>query len=139
MFDRFLNSTARGNWLRWLPTILAFPVGGYLAHALVGPADQLAATLLGGALLGAVLGPAQVLALRSRVAPLPWIGATAVGLAVGVTLGSAVVDYGTGPSDLAVQGAISGAVLGAAQLLVLRGRLPGAWRWVPLTAVAWTL
>jgi hypothetical protein len=23
-------------------------------------------------------------------------------------------------------------------VLGLRGRLPGAWRWVPLTAVAWT-
>jgi hypothetical protein len=38
-----------------------------------------------------------------------------------------------------VQGAVSGAALGAAQALVLRGRLPGAWRWVPLTAVAWAL
>jgi hypothetical protein len=139
MFDRFLTPTIRGSWLRWLPTILAFPVGGYLAHLLAGPADQLTATLLGGALLGVVLGAAQALALRSRVAALPWIGATAVGLAVGVTLGTAAVDYGTGPADLALQGAISGAVLGAAQLLVLRGRLAGAWRWVPLTAVAWTL
>ena len=139
MFDRFLTPDARWAWLRWLPTILAFPLGGYLARELVGPADQLTATLLGGALLGAVLGTAQALALRSRVAPLPWIGATAVGLAVGVALGSAAVDYGTGPADLAVQGAISGAVLGAAQALALRGRLPGAWRWLPLTAVAWTL
>src|SRR5215216_1250009 len=125
MFDRFLTPDARWAWLRWLPTILAFPLGGYLARELVGPADQLGAT--------------QALALRSRVAPLPWIGATAVGLAVGVALGSAAVDYGTGPADLAVQGAISGAVFGAAQALALRGRLPGAWRWLPLTAVAWTL
>ena len=139
LLDRFLTPTARWAWLRWLPTILAFPLGGYLAHALVGTADQLTATLVGGALLGAVLGTAQALALRSRVAPLPWIGATAVGLAVGVTLGSAAVDYGTGAADLALQGAISGAALGAAQLLGLRGRLPGAWQWLPLTAVAWTL
>jgi hypothetical protein len=139
MVSFFGTRDARMAWLRWLPTILAFPVGGYLARALVGPADQLAATVVGGALLGAVLGTAQALALRSRVAPLPWIGATAVGLAVGVTLGSAAVDYGTGPADLAVQGAISGAVLGVAQLLVLRDRLAGAWRWVPLTALAWTL
>ena len=139
MLDRFLTPNARWSWLRRLPTILAFPLGGYLARELVGPADHLTATLLGGALLGAVLGIAQALALRSRVAPLPWIGATAVGLAVGVTLGSAAVDYGTGAADLALQGAISGAALGAAQLLVLRGRLPGAWQWLPLTAVAWTL
>ena len=139
MFDRVLNHTARWSWLRWLPTILAFPLGGYLARALVGPADQLTATLVGGALLGAVLGTAQALALRSRVALLPWVGASAAGLAVGVSLGSAAVDYGTGAADLALQGAISGAALGAAQLLVLRGRLPGAWRWLPLTALAWTL
>jgi hypothetical protein len=71
MFERFLDPSARGRWLRWLPTVFAFPFGGLLARTLVGPADQLPATLLGGALFGVVLGAAQALALRSRVAPLP--------------------------------------------------------------------
>jgi hypothetical protein len=126
-------------WFRWLPTVFAFPFGGLLTRTLVGPADHFPATLLGGALFGVVLGAAQAIALRPRVAALPWVSATAAGLAVGVALGAAVVDYRTGVADLALQGGISGAALGAAQLIVLSGRLPGAWRWAPLTAVAWTL
>jgi hypothetical protein len=139
MLNHLLISPVRVRWLRWLPTILAFPFGGLLARTLVGPADHLTATLLGGALFGLVLGTAQALALHSVVGPHLWIGATTAGLAAGVTLGTALVDYGTGPSDLALQGAISGAALGAVQFLALRGRLPAAWRWVPLTAVAWML
>lgn len=139
MFDRFVAAATRGAWLRWLPTVLAFPIGGELAHVVAGPADNVAATLVGGALVGMVLGTAQALALRPRVALIPWAAASAAGLATGLALGAAVVDYDTGPAGLALQGAFSGAALGAAQWLVLRGRLTAAWRWAPLTAAAWTV
>lgn len=66
-------------WLRWLPTFAGFPLGGAIAHLVAGPADTLAATLAGGALAGLVLGLAQGLALRPRVALLPWTGVTAAG------------------------------------------------------------
>lgn len=139
MIDRFFSKSTRRGWLRWLPTIFAFPVGGEVAHLLAGPADHLTATLLGGAIFGAVLGATQAFALRTRVAPVPWIAASAAGMAAGVAMGAAAVDYGTGPADLALQGAITGAVLGAGQWFLLRGMLPAAWRWVPVTAAAWAL
>jgi hypothetical protein len=126
-------------WLRWLPTLFAFPIGGFLAHAVAGPVDHLSAALVGGALTGLVLGTAQALALRGQVPGVRWVGASTVGLAAGLALATAAIDYRSGPIDLAVQGAISGAVLGATQALVLRGRLPGPWRWAPLTAAAWAL
>jgi hypothetical protein len=126
-------------WLRWLPTFVAFPVGATLAHAVAGPAAGLPAALLGGGPAGLAPGAAQALALRPRVPAAPWLGASAAGLAGGLALATAAVAYHTGPVDLAVQGAVSGAALGAAQALVLRGRLPGPWRWAPLTAAAWAL
>src|SRR4051812_35856625 len=122
MVPRFAPRNARMAWLRWLPTVLAFPLGGTLAHAVAGPADHLTATLLGGALTGAVLGMAQALALRSGVSPLRGVGATPAGLAGGLALGAAAVGYGTSPADLALQGAITGAMVGIVQTRVLHHR-----------------
>ena len=66
-----------------------------------------------------------------------WIGATVVGLAVGLALGSAAVGYGTSLGDLVVQGAICGLALGTAQALVLRGR--AAYLWAPALSALWAL
>ena len=51
-----------------------------------------------------------------------WTLATALGLAAGLTLGASIVDFGTGMGDLALQGAVTGAVVGLAQAVVLRSR-----------------
>ncbi len=49
-------STAKGLWLRWLPSFIAFIAGGAVAIAVTGPVTTLTAALAGGALAGAVLG-----------------------------------------------------------------------------------
>jgi hypothetical protein len=60
-----------------------------------------------------------------------WVGASAVGYAVGLAAGAALVGYETDIGSLAAMGAVSGVVLGAAQGLVLvrqgRERLAVAW------------
>src|SRR5215207_11088328 len=82
-------STAKGLWLRWLPTFLGFPVGGLIAMAVPGPVTSLPNALIGGAISGAVLGAAQWLALRGRLPKTEWwIPATAIGHAVGLAAGS---------------------------------------------------
>jgi len=139
MLNRLFNQATRRDWLRWLPTVFAFPLSGVLARALTGPADHLAATLAGGVVVGAVIGAAQALALRGRVPFLPWIGVSAAAAGAGLAAGAGVVNYGFSAADLALQGVIAGAALGTAQWLVLRGLLAGAWRWAPLTAAAWTI
>ena len=135
-------STAKGLWLRWLPTFVAFIVGGAVAIAVTGPVTSLTAALGGGAIAGAVLGVGQWLALRGRLPKLEWwIPATAIGQAVGLTAGAALVGYRTGLQDLAIQGAITGLGVGIMQALVLRPHV-ATWFWwalamPPLWALGW--
>jgi hypothetical protein len=77
---------------------------------------------------------------RGSPAAVRWITATAVGLAIGLGVGAALVDFGTATTDLLVQGAVCGAAVGTAQAIVLRpvvGRL--ALGWPPVLAALWTL
>jgi hypothetical protein len=124
--------------LRWLPTFAGFPLGGLVAELIAGPVDGLGAALLAGAVTGVVLGAVQAWGMGSNGPPArEWIVATTAGLAVGLALGSAAVGYGTGLGDLVVQGAICGLAIGAAQALVLRGRL--AYLWAPALSALWAL
>jgi hypothetical protein len=135
-------STARGLWLRWLPTFLGFPAGGLIALAVLGPVSSLMTALAGGAVAGAVLGAAQWLALRGRLSKTEWwIPATAVGQAVGLAAGATLVNYGTSLQDLAIQGAITGLGVGILQAVVLRPHI-ATWFWwaiamPPLWALGW--
>ena len=137
-------ATAKGLWLRWLPTFLGFPLGGLIAIAATGPVTSLTTGLIGGAVAGAVLGAAQWLALRGRLAKTAWwIPATAIGQAVGLAAGAALVGYRTGLQDLAIQGAITGLGVGILQALVLRPHV-ATWFWwavamPPLWALGWVV
>jgi hypothetical protein len=124
--------------LRWLPTFVGFPLGGLAAEIVAGPVDGLGPALLAGAVTGLVLGAVQSWGMGSHGPPAwRWIAATAVGLAAGLALGSAAVGYGTGLSDLVVQGAICGLAVGGAQALTLRGR--AAFLWAPVLSALWAL
>ena len=133
-------STARGFWLRWLATFLGFPLGGLIALAVFGPVTNVTAAIAGGAVAGAVLGAGQWLALRGRVPNTEWwIPATAVGQAVGLAAGAALVGYRTGLQDLAIQGAITGLGVGFLQALVLRQHVASWPWWVIATPLLWAL
>jgi hypothetical protein len=131
--------------LRWLASFVGFPLGGLAAMVLVGPVDSRPTAVLGGLVTGAVLGVVQAWALgpllgADRRTAGAWVTATAIGLAAGLTLGSGLVDFGTGAGDLAVQGLASGALVGLAQSLVLRGRIGRlAALWPAYLAGAWAL
>jgi hypothetical protein len=130
--------TWRGSALRWLPTFFGFPLGGLVAELVAGPVDGLAPALAGGAITGIVLGAVQAWGMGSSGPPARlWITATAVGLTVGLALGSATVGYGTSLGDLVVQGGISGLAIGAAQAVILRGRV--AYLWAPALSALWAL
>src|SRR4051794_20231361 len=96
------SQTGLRRGLRWLVTFVGFPLGGLVAE-LVGPVDAPMAAIAGGALTGLTIGAVQAWALRpDGISPGPWIGATTVGLAVGLGIGAAAVDYGTSAADLAI-------------------------------------
>src|SRR5829696_394926 len=74
--------------------------------------------LVEGLIAGVIVGAAEWFALRRFVSWL-WIPATGVGIAVGLTAGAALVDYGIGRGDLALMGAVTGLGVGVFQALVL--------------------
>jgi hypothetical protein len=128
---------------RWAAVALAFPIAGLIAWKIGGHVDALDAALIGGALTGAGLGAVQWWAADGALGrPAAWVGASAVGYALGLGIGAALVGYGTELGDLALMGLVSGAGLGLAQGLVLAldGRelaLPWALAMPVLFAVAW--
>ena len=100
---------------RWLPTFLAFPLGGLLAFETVGSATGPATAAAGGLLAGAVIGVGQWLALRNEGIDRRWPLFTAAAMAAGSALAAAATGAGTEVSDLVLTGAVAGAAVGAAQ------------------------
>jgi hypothetical protein len=131
---------------RWMAVWLAFPVAGYIGWGIGGRVDAVDAALVGGVLTGAGLGAVQWWAAKGALGrPAAWIGASAVGYAVGLAAGAALVGYDTDLGALAVMGLVSGVALGAAQGLVLarQGRralaLPWALAMPVLFALGWSV
>jgi hypothetical protein len=129
---------------RWVAVAVAFPIAGYIGWKVGGRVDAVAAALVGGALTGAGLGAVEWWAAKGALGrPAAWIGASAVGYAVGLAAGAALVGYDTDLGSLALMGLVSGAVLGGAQGLVLarEGRrglaLPWALAMPLLFALGW--
>jgi hypothetical protein len=131
--------TRRRTVLRWLVSFTGFPLGGLAAIILTGPVDHLTAALAGGLVTGVILGASQAWALGpTRVRAASWIAATSAGVMTGLALGASVVDYHTDLASLAVQGAITGAAVGAAQAIVLLPRLGApALSWPVFLAGVW--
>jgi hypothetical protein len=124
---------------RWLPTFLAFPLGGLLAIETIGSLDDPVSAAAGGLLAGAVIGAGQWLALRSRGIDPRWAGYTAAAMAAGSALAAGVTGAGTELADLMLTGLVAGGAVGAAQsTLLARGRLVAA-AWTTLTAASWPL
>jgi hypothetical protein len=117
----------------WTASFLGYPLGGYAAFLLTGPVDGPGSALAGGLLTGAVLGALQIWAMVSaRPRPLAWILATGLGLMAGVAAGAGLVGYQTDLASLVIQGAVTGALVGLAQAVVLGPHLG-------ILALAWPL
>jgi hypothetical protein len=127
------------SWLLWTVGFLSFPIAGVVGLVFVDRVDTPIAALAGGAATGAVIGVGQWLVSRRRLRPIRWVAATALGMALGLLLGATVVGFGTSLLDLAVMGALTGAVLGASQALALPARVPRRWWWAAAMPVLWCL
>ena len=124
-------------WLIWLTGFLAFPVAGLAGLAAGGQVDGPTAAALGGLATGAVLGLGQALASSGRLPIRRWIVATTAAIAVGLPAGAHLVGYGTSLRDLALMGAVTGAVLGPAQAIVLPRRAHHRWAWTAAMPALW--
>jgi hypothetical protein len=118
---------------------LAFPVGGVAASLTVGRIDSPSAAVIGGAIAGLVVGAGQALASRGQLDWRRWTPATAIGMAVGLLLGAAVVGYRSTLPDLAIMGALTGVPLGIAQTIALPRRARLRWAWAAAMPALWAL
>jgi hypothetical protein len=131
-------------WALWTAGFLAFPLAGLAGTAAAGGVDDPLAAVLGGAVAGLIIGAVQALVSRRRLPALRWCLATGIGMGLGLLLGAAAVGYRTGLGDLALQGALTGLVVGPAQALALpasadqRRRLLWAAASPALWALGWT-
>jgi hypothetical protein len=133
------TTTARRMWLWPVSILVGFPIGGLLADLVVDGVDSVGAAIGAGLIAGAIIGAAEWFALRRWVSWL-WIPATSAGMAVGLAVGAAIVDYGISRGDLALMGAVTGAGVGVLQALVLaRHRILGAFWWAVANPPAWAL
>jgi hypothetical protein len=137
------NSSFWRSWAIWTLSTAAFPFAGLFGTAVAGRVDNPGSALGGGLAAGLVLGAVQSLASRRRLGPRRWIPATSVGMGVGLLLGASTVDYATSLTDLAIMGALTGVVLGLAQMWALPSNARARWMWaaaVPgLWALGWTV
>ena len=126
--------------LFWMLSGFSLPIGGFVANLAVGSVDDALSGALAGAMAGTALGTAQWLALRGRIRNAGWwVPATALGFAAGLAAGTAIVGAGTRGSDLIISGAITGAVIGCAQFLVLRDSGRNALFWIPVMCASWAI
>jgi hypothetical protein len=136
-----VTSTARRLWVWPIAILIGFPIGGYIADLAVDGVDSSGGALVAGLIAGAIIGGAEWFALRRRVSWL-WIPATSAGMAVGLTAGAALVDYGVGRGDLALMGAVTGlgvALLQATVLVQAGHQSSAATLWVAANPPAWAL
>lgn len=123
--------------IRWALTILAFPIGGWIAFQLVGSVTNPLTAAAAAALAGAMIGAAQGLALGRRIGS-RWAIATVVGMIAGSALSALLTGAATTVAALAVTGLVTGAMIGAAQAASLRK----GWRviaaWTATVGLAWS-
>jgi hypothetical protein len=119
--------------------LLSLPIGGFIADLVINGVDSAGTALAGGLIAGAVIGTAGWFVLREQVSWL-WIPATATGMALGLAVGAALVDYGIDRGDLLLMGAVTGLGVGVLQALVLmRHGVAGAFWWALANPPAWAL
>ena len=128
-----------GTWSIWTAGFLAFPLAGLAGTAVAGRVDSPLSALTGGAVAGLVIGAGQALLSSRRLDPRRWIPATTAGMGIGLLLGAAAVGYRTSLADLAVMGAITGLLLGAAQAAALPSRTLHRLIWAAAMPILWAL
>ena len=126
------------SFLRWAPTFLGFPVGGWLAFQMAGSVTGPLTAALAGVTAGAVIGGAQWLALGGA-AGWRWLAATTVGMGAGSALAAVATGAGTTTPALVLSGLVTGAVVGAAQGFALRRGLRVTALWAVSVSMSWAL
>lgn len=124
---------------RWLPTFLAFPIGGLVAIETLGSLHDPTSAAIGGLVTGAIIGAGQWLALRTAGIGRRWIGVTAAAMAASSAVAAAITGAGTEAADIMLFGLVTGAAVGAAQAPLIAGGPGIAAAWTVVTGGSWSL
>lgn len=137
MFGVFLKATQI--LIRWIPTFLAFPLGGLLSVLALGPIRDPLAAAVSGAMVGSTLGLLQWWALKPLRATFDWVWATGVALMIASPIAWVTILYSTSTEALTLWGLMSGALVGFAQGLSQRLAVKRVLMWTTLSAASWGL
>jgi hypothetical protein len=119
-------------WLVGIPSIIVFALVGEAIglggrHVMIGAGMGVSLGILQGRMMRRLIGRAR-----------PWFLSCAVGLASAFAVSDVVAALGwTSPYRLHLVVIGGGIVLGIWQALILGGRVPGAWTWVPASVLGW--
>jgi hypothetical protein len=125
--------------IRWIPTLLAFPLGGAIAKIAFGGTSNLGKSVGGGLIVGVTVGLIQFLALKKYGITTSWITATAIATVIAAVINSYAFSFKFDSASLTGSGMVAGLLVGAAQALSQSRDLKFALVWTFSTAIAWTL
>ncbi len=137
----FYNSPMKTTELmiRWVPTLLAFPLGGAIAKIAFGGASNLGRSVGGGLIVGIAVGLIQFVAIKRYGITTSWITATLVATGVAAVVNSFVFSFKFDSVSLTGSGLVAGLIVGIAQAFSQSRDLRFVLVWSISTAIAWSL
>jgi len=125
--------------IRWVPTLLAFPIGGALAKIAFGGASNLGKSVGGGLIVGITVGILQFLALKKYGISTAWITATAIAMALAAVFNSIAFSFKFDTASLTGSGLVAGLLVGITQSISQSRDLKFAFVWSISSMVAWAI
>jgi hypothetical protein len=125
--------------IRWIPTLLAFPLGGAIAKIAFGGASNLGKSVGGGLIVGVTVGLIQFLALKKYGVTTSWITATAIATILAAIINSYAFSFKFDSASLTGSGLVAGLLVGIAQSISQSRDIKFVLVWTVSTMVAWAL
>ncbi len=125
--------------IRWVPTLLAFPLGGAIAKIAFGGASTTMKSVGGGLIVGLTVGLIQFFALSKYGVTTSWIAATAMATTLAGLINSYAFSLKFDSASLTGSGLVAGLLVGIAQALSQSRDTKFALVWSLGTMVAWAL
>jgi len=125
--------------IRWVPTLLAFPIGGALAKLAFGGASNLGKSVGGGLIVGITVGLIQFVALKKFGINTSWIAATAIATVLAAVINSYAFSFKFDSASLTGSGLVAGLIVGIAQSLSQTRDIKFILVWSISTMVAWAI
>jgi hypothetical protein len=125
--------------IRWVPTLLAFPIGGAIAKIAFGGASTVGKSVGGGLIVGLTVGLIQFIALNKYGVSTSWIAATAIATTLAALINSYAFSFKFDSASLTGSGLVAGLLVGISQALSQSRDIKFAFVWTVSTMVAWAL